>query len=106
MKRWIASAAALLLVLAVTVPAVGAEERDSSPAFAWSLDLQEIVNWIATLWYDHAAPTSPDSDVSDGEQPRAFIEGVGPYIVPVGFASTDPDPDAITETDDETSGDS
>ena len=104
MKRWIASAAALLLVLALAVPVVGADERDSSPAFAWSLDLQEIVNWLATLWYDHTPAATPDT--SDGEQPRPFIEGVGPYIVPVGIASTTPEADSITETDDETSGDS
>lgn len=96
MKRWIASAAALFLVVALAGPAIGAEQRGSDTGFAWSLDIHQLVNWLATLWYDHTPADTPKAP--DGEQPRAFIEGTGPYIVPVGFASPDPDPGSLTET--------
>ncbi|MEM1177323.1 MAG: hypothetical protein AAGM22_03190 [Acidobacteriota bacterium] len=90
MKKWTASTLPFLLVLWLALPAAGDDNRDrtSSAGPGVELGLDQIATWLLNLWLEFAPEPEPES--ADGDFPEAFIQGVGPYIVPVGQNAPEP----------------
>ncbi|MEM8995814.1 MAG: hypothetical protein AAGF23_13590 [Acidobacteriota bacterium] len=104
MKKWTALALPILLILWLAAPVAGTDHSPTSDGPALSLDVERLANWLLTLWLDYG-PEAPVG-TPEGEVPEAFIQGVGPYIVPVGSDAPSADAidelanDAATETED------
>ncbi|MEO1365629.1 MAG: hypothetical protein AAFX50_00540 [Acidobacteriota bacterium] len=93
MKKWTTLALPILLILWLAAPVAGTDHRPASDGPPFGFDLERVANWLITLWIDYG----PETEVSapEGEVPEAFIQGVGPYIVPVG--SDAPEASALDE---------
>ncbi|MEO1083622.1 MAG: hypothetical protein AAFY88_05220 [Acidobacteriota bacterium] len=93
MKKWTALALPFLLILWFAAPAAGSDHRPGADGPTLGLDIERVANWLITLWFDYGAEA--EISTPEGEVPEAFIQGVGPYIVPVG--SDAPDANAVDE---------